>query len=176
MSRRAEQIIGVTDTFALGLLGKSDTLSYSSTMLESVLLDTELIFALNLLLCIVAGFAIGLERESRHKDAGISTHILVIMGSMLFTFLSVSVNDPETITRIASQVVVGIGFLGAGLIIKEGTTVRNLTTAASLWFAAAIGMAIGFEFYITAILSTIAAVLVPRIPHILELESPRNST
>ncbi len=124
----------------------------------------ELIFILNLVLCMIAGLLIGLERESRGKDAGISTHTLVIMGSMLFTFLSMYV-DASSPSRIAAQVVTGIGFLGAGLILKDGIAVRNLTTAASLWFAAAIGMAFGFGYYIVAIVSTIACVLVPRIPH-----------
>ncbi len=124
----------------------------------------ELVFILNLILCTVAGFFIGIERESRGKDAGISTHTLVIMGSMLFTMLSAM--DPLSTSRIAAQIVTGIGFLGAGLIIKEGTTVRNLTTAASLWFAAAIGMAFGFGFYTIGILATIAGVIIPRIPHI----------
>ncbi len=129
--------------------------------------DPNVVFMFNLGLSLLAGLAIGIERESRGKDAGISTHSLVIMGSMLFTFLSMQV-DPESTSRIAAQVVTGIGFLGAGLILKDGTTVRNLTTAASLWFAAAIGMAIGFQFYIAAILSTLVALLTLRIPHIIE--------
>ncbi len=129
--------------------------------------DPNVVFMFNLGLSLLVGLAIGIERESRGKDAGISTHSLVIMGSMLFTFLSMQV-DPESTSRIAAQVVTGIGFLGAGLILKEGTSVRNLTTAASLWFAAAIGMAIGFQFYIAAILSTLVALLALRIPHIIE--------
>ncbi|MCR4285923.1 MAG: MgtC/SapB family protein, partial [Candidatus Kaiserbacteria bacterium] len=107
-------------------------------MLES-LLSTDnfnLIFTFNVSLSVLAGFAIGIEREARHKDAGISTHTLVIMGSMLFTFISANI-EPDFASRIAAQVVMGIGFLGGGLILKDGTTVRNLTTAASLWFAAA---------------------------------------
>ncbi len=140
-------------------------------MFEDLIGQMEIVFLFNLLLCSVAGFLIGLERESRGKDAGISTHTLVIMGSMLFTFLSAMI-EPDYAARIAAQVVMGIGFLGGGLILKDGTTVRNLTTAASLWFAAAIGMAIGFgsKFYVIAILATLVAVLIPRIPHILKME------
>ncbi len=140
-------------------------------MFEQLIGQLEIVFLFNLLLCSVAGFLIGLERESRGKDAGISTHTLVIMGSMLFTFLSAMI-EPDYAARIAAQVVMGIGFLGGGLILKDGTTVRNLTTAASLWFAAAIGMAIGFgsKFYVIAILATLVAVLIPRIPHILKME------
>lgn len=121
-------------------------------------------FLLGLLLSIVLGFLIGVERESRGKDAGISTHVLVVAGSALFTLLSTAV-DPASTSRIAAQIVTGIGFLGAGLILKEGTTVRNLTTAASLWYAAAVGMAIGFGFYAIAAIGAIAAAIVPRIPH-----------
>ena len=118
-----------------------------------------------LLLSIILGFIIGAERESRDKDAGISTHIMVIAGSMFFTLISAAV-DPASTSRIAAQIVTGIGFLGAGLIIKEGASVRNLTTAASLWFAAAIGMAIGFGFILAAIVAAVASALIPRIPHI----------
>ena len=129
--------------------------------------DPNLIFVFNLAISLLAGLAIGIERESRGKDAGISTHSLVIMGSMLFTYLSMQV-DPASTSRIAAQVVTGIGFLGAGLILKEGTSVRNLTTAASLWFSAAIGMSFGFGFYVAGILSTFVALLTLRIPHIVE--------
>ncbi len=138
-------------------------------MIELVLANTELNFIFNLALSLLAGFLIGIERESRGKDAGVSTHSLVIMGSMLFTFLSAFV-EPEHSSRIAAQVVTGIGFLGAGLILKEGTTVRNLTTAASLWFSAAIGMAIGFGFYVVAIFSTLVAILILHIPHLVHPE------
>lgn len=123
----------------------------------------EMEFLIALLLSIVIGFAIGLERETRHKAAGVSTHILVISGSMLFSLLS-SVLDTAVPTQIAAQVVTGIGFLGAGLILKDGVNVHNLTTAASVWFAAAIGMALGFGFYGVALLAGIAAVFIPRIP------------
>jgi len=137
-------------------------------MIESLLVSQEARFAFNLLLSLLIGFIIGYERESKGKDAGISTHTLVIMGSMLFTFLSLNVVSDSTV-RIAAQVVTGIGFLGAGLILRDGTSVRNLTTAASLWFAAAIGMAIGFEFYVVAILSSFVAIITLRTPHMTEV-------
>ena len=136
-------------------------------MFETILFNQELVFIFNLALSLLVGVAIGIERESRHKDAGISTHTMVIMGSMLFTYLSFQV-EPEGAGRIAAQIVTGIGFLGAGLILKDGTTVRNLTTAASLWFSAAVGMAFGFGFYTIGILAALVAVLVPRIPHITD--------
>ena len=139
-------------------------------MVEALLAEQELTFILNLALSLLAGFLIGLERETRGKDAGISTHTLVIMGSMLFTFISAQMDGDQA--RIAAQVVTGIGFLGAGLILKDGVVVHNLTTAASLWFAAAIGMAFGFGFYTIGIFSTLVALLTLRIPHIA---SPRSS-
>ncbi len=138
-------------------------------MLGTVITQTELNFLFGLILSILAGFIMGLEREARGKDAGISTHILVIMGAMLFTFLSALV-DPLSTSRIAAQIVVGIGFLGGGLILKEGTTVRNLTTAASLWLAAAIGMAFGYGFYIIGFLTTVVGVIIPRIPHMMQTD------
>lgn len=122
-------------------------------------------FLIMLFCAVVIGFVIGIERESRGKDAGISTHILVITGAMLFTVLS-SVVDPASTSRIAAQIVTGIGFLGAGLILKEGGAVHNLTTAASLWCSAAIGMAIGFGLYEIAFITGIACTLIPRIPSI----------
>jgi putative Mg2+ transporter-C (MgtC) family protein len=134
-------------------------------MLNSMIGSVELEFIIDILLAVVLGFAIGAERESRGKDAGISTHSLVIVGAMLFTFMSMTV-DPASKSRIAAQIVSGIGFLGAGLIIKEGTTVKNLTTAASLWAAGAIGMAIGFGYSAIAIIATVAVLIIPRIPHL----------
>jgi putative Mg2+ transporter-C (MgtC) family protein len=125
--------------------------------------DGELL--LRLLLTVGLCGAIGLEREARGQVAGLRTHILVGLGAALFTLVSaygfdvggrgVTV-DP---TRIAAQIVTGIGFLGAGTIIRQGLTVRGLTTAASLWVAAAIGMAGGAGYYIGAVVTT-AAVLI----------------
>jgi putative Mg2+ transporter-C (MgtC) family protein len=134
-------------------------------MLDSIIGPVEIKYILDLLLAMVLGFAVGAERESRGKDAGISTHTLVIVGAMLFTFMSMTV-DPDSKSRIAAQIVSGIGFLGAGLIIKEGMSVKNLTTAASLWAAGAIGMAIGFGYAVIATISTLAMLIIPRIPHL----------
>jgi len=134
-------------------------------MLHSIIGPVEIEYVLDLLLAMTLGVVVGAERESRGKDAGISTHTLVIVGAMLFTFLSVTV-DPASKSRIAAQIVSGIGFLGAGLIIKEGMSVKNLTTAASLWAAGAIGMAIGFGYSAIATISTLAMLIIPRIPHL----------
>ncbi len=134
-------------------------------MYNFIFTNINTIFIINILLAVVLGYLIGAERESRGKDAGISTHILVLTGAMLFTFLS-GIVDPASKSRIAAQIVSGIGFLGAGLILKEGANVKNLTTAASIWFAGAIGMSIGFGFYFMAIFSSLITIVVPRIPHI----------
>ena len=97
----------------------------------------ELDFLIDIGLSLLAGFLIGAERESRGKPAGISTHCFVIGGSMIFTYLSAHV-DPNSSSRIAAQLVSGIGFLGAGIILKSEADERitNLTTAAAIWFAA----------------------------------------
>jgi len=108
--------------------------------------------------------AIGMERELRERAAGLRTHMLVGVGSALFTIVSAYawtdfifsreggvVFDP---TRIAAQIVTGIGFLGAGAIIRQGLSVRGLTTAAGLWVVAAIGMAVGAGYYSAAVIAT----------------------
>lgn len=123
-------------------------------------------FLLDLVLALICGLVIGIERERRNKPAGISTQTLVIGAAMLFSFLSktVSAGDP---TRIAAQIVSGVGFLGAGIILKSEKTgkVSNLTTAASVWYSAAIGMALGFNYHFVAIAATFYVVIINRIPH-----------
>ena len=135
------------------------------------LVGHELDFLVDILLSLAAGFAIGAERESRGKAAGISTNCFVIGGSMIFTYLSAAV-DPASTSRIAAQLVTGIGFLGAGIILKGEVEnkITNLTTAASIWFSASIGMAIGFNYYFVALVGVAFAVLVPRIPHISRIK------
>jgi putative Mg2+ transporter-C (MgtC) family protein len=122
-------------------------------------------FIKGLVVSLVLGYVMGAEREFRGKDAGISTNMFVITGAMIFTFLSMNV-DPASESRIAAQIVSGIGFLGAGLILKEGTGIKNLTTAASIWFAGAVGMLIGFGYITFAIISGVAGVIIPRVRHI----------
>jgi putative Mg2+ transporter-C (MgtC) family protein len=137
---------------------------------ESIPTGYELRFLIDIAIVLASGFAIGAERESRGKPAGISTHCLVIGGAMIFTFLS-SLVDPNSTSRIAAQIVSGIGFLGAGIILKSEVDrkITNLTTAAAIWFAASIGMAIGYEYYFLAAVATAFAVGVPRIPHISKM-------
>ncbi len=118
-----------------------------------------------LTLAAVLGGAIGFERELREREAGLRTHLLVCLGSALFTIISAYgfedfLNSGDQViradpTRIAAQIVTGIGFLGAGAIIRQGISVRGLTTAATLWVAAAIGMAAGAGYYPGAVLGTV---------------------
>ncbi len=107
------------------------------------------------------GGAIGLERELRERGAGLRTHLVVCVGSALFTLVSAYafVGPHVDPTRIAAQIVSGIGFLGAGAIIRQGLSVRGLTTAATLWLVAAIGMASGAGYYDAAIIATGGALL-----------------
>ena len=138
-------------------------------MVDALLTGHELGFLVRMGLTLVCGFLIGIERESRHKPAGISTHCFVIGGAALFTFISIAA-DPNSPARIAAQVITGVGFLGAGMILKsEAGTVTNLTTAAAIWFAAAIGMAIGLGWYLIGAMATIYAIAVPRIPHLSKI-------
>jgi putative Mg2+ transporter-C (MgtC) family protein len=119
---------------------------------------------LRLALAATLGGLIGVERELRERQAGLRTHLLVALGSGLFTIVgaygfheflnsgaSVVRTDP---TRIAAQIVTGIGFLGAGAIIRQGLSVRGLTTAATLWVVAAVGMAAGAGYYSVAVITT----------------------
>jgi putative Mg2+ transporter-C (MgtC) family protein len=122
-----------------------------------------------LALAVLLGGAIGFERELRDREAGLRTHMLVCLGSALFTIVSaygfsefLVSGDPvirADPTRIAAQIVTGIGFLGAGAIIRQGVSVRGLTTAATLWVAAAIGMAAGAGYYSGAIIATVVTLI-----------------
>lgn len=139
-------------------------------MLSQFISQNEINLIIDLFLSVISGYIIGAERESRGKNAGIGTHTMVITGSMAYTYIS-SMVDPMSESRIAAQIVSGIGFLGAGLIIKEGMNVRNLTTAASIWVSGSIGMAYGFNFHLMGLLVTLSVALIPSIPH-LNKKSP----
>lgn len=128
---------------------------------------------IRLLLGFVAGAIIGFERSSRRQVAGLRTHILIAMGSTLLMLLSIYLpqqfyterGDPG---RIAAQVVSGIGFLGAGAIIRLGNNIRGLTTAASLWFIAAVGLAIGGGMFLIAGIAVALGLITLRLLSIVE--------
>lgn len=121
-----------------------------------------LIMSLKLILAGVLGGIVGFERERREHPAGLRTHILVCLGSALIMIISQSFSSRGDPARIAAQIVSGIGFLGAGTILQQGSVVRGLTTAASLWTVAGIGMAVGVgsELTIYAWLAVIATLIV----------------
>ena len=125
----------------------------------------ELIGVMRLVAAAFLGGVIGLERQQRHKSAGLRTHLLVCLGSCLVMIISnklyqgvqgLTNADPA---RLAAQVVSGIGFLGAGTIMKEGLTIKGLTTAASLWVVAGVGIAVGAGYYIPAVATTVMSVM-----------------
>lgn len=121
---------------------------------------------LRLILATLAGGLIGLEREVVHKPAGIRTHMLVSLGSALFVLVTLT-TIPSEVARIIAGIATGIGFLGAGTIFKAKNEVQGLTTAASVWTVAAVGIAIGLGYYLMTI---IAAALILIILHLNKLE------
>jgi putative Mg2+ transporter-C (MgtC) family protein len=132
-------------------------------------LPLQLDLSFRLVAAALLGLAIGFEREIHGHPAGLRTHMLVALGSGLFTVLSAygfgegTAAAPIDPTRIAAQIVSGIGFLGAGAILKDGVVIRGLTTAASLWATSAVGMAAGAGEYVIATVST-AVILVSLWP------------
>lgn len=124
---------------------------------------------LSLLIATALGFLIGVEREFVGKEAGIRTYSLVSMGAALFTVISFDANFPDP-SRIISNIVVGIGFIGGGLIIFHENKVHGLTTAASLWVTAGIGIASGVGYYRLAMLSTALVIVVLFVLRKVKLE------
>ena len=138
---------------------------------------------LRLIISLILGFTLGLERELTNKYAGLRTHILVCLGACIFTLLSIygfptfapgdniivdNATGIRDTSRVAAQIVTGIGFIGAGTVLRNGPMVFGLTTAATLWIAASIGMACGAGMFGVAILSTIISVAVLTLIRIFE--------
>src|SRR6266508_618466 len=128
------------------------------------------VMVLRVVLAVVLGSALGIEREIDNQPAGFRTHVLICLGAALFGLISVHAFAPFEatrnstdvqidVTRVASQVVVGVGFLGGGAILKYGASVRGLTTAASMWVVAAVGLAVGVGYYWAAVAVTIATLI-----------------
>jgi len=111
-------------------------------------------FIIRILFCFILSILIGLERQFRHKTVGLRTNVLVSLGAFMFVSISFNLSNVDT-TRIAAQVVSGIGFLGAGIILKDGDRVKGLNTAATLWCVAAIGVLTAFGLVIEAFICTL---------------------
>ena len=127
----------------------------------------DLEIALRLVLAAVLGAVVGFQRERANKPAGLRTHILICLGAALFTVASIygfgSTGEPG---RVAAGVVVGIGFLGAGVIMhREGGIVAGLTTAATIWAMAGIGLAVGAGLYLASAVATVLVSIVLLLPH-----------
>ena len=131
-------------------------------MTPELAFDTQVNLGLRLTLGLVLGAVIGFEREFHRQPAGFRTHSLVALGSALFTIVSGFAFDGPGAdpTRIAAQIVSGIGFIGAGTILQYRGNIRGLTTAASLWSVAAVGMAAGAGMWILAIMATVLMLIV----------------
>lgn len=113
-----------------------------------------------LVLAAILGAAIGFERERTGKEAGLRTNILICVGAAMFTVLATRLATPGEATRITANIVTGIGFLGAGTIIRERGRVHGLTTAATIWVVAAVGMAAGGGLYLEAVGAAILVLLI----------------
>lgn len=114
---------------------------------------------LRLVLAVIAGGLIGLEREVFHKPAGVRTHMLVSLGSALFVLLTIE-TFPNEGARIIAGIATGIGFLGAGTIFKSKDEVHGLTTAASIWAVSAVGLAIGLGYYLMTMIAVILILII----------------
>jgi len=122
-------------------------------------MSIDLEIGMRLLISFAIGTAIGLEREYHSKAAGLRTMIMICLGSTIFTELSISMGGGFS-DRIASTIVTGVGFLGAGVIFKDGMTINGITTATTIWISAALGMAVGAGEYFIAIVSSVVVLIV----------------
>ena len=132
-------------------------------------MTTDWILITRLVIAGILGGAIGVEREFRAKEAGVRTHFIVALGSALFMIISQFAFEGKThdAARVAAQVVSGIGFIGAGVIIFQRNVIRGVTTAAGLWVAAAVGMACGDGMYSVAVAATLLTLLCLEMMHFI---------
>jgi len=129
-------------------------------MLDDNTLALDLRVAVTLVVAPLLGAAIGMERQWRQRMAGLRTNALVALGAAIFVAFSTMVDHEVSPTRVAAQVVSGIGFLGAGVIMRQGLNVRGLNTAATLWCAAAVGVLVGAGYVLAGTVSALLVVLV----------------
>jgi putative Mg2+ transporter-C (MgtC) family protein len=135
-----------------------------ATVVFDFMLDSMLIPYVKVLVAAVIGFVIGIERKTFHKHVGPRTYSLICLGSCVFTLASVMFEtDAGSGYRIAAQIVAGIGFLGAGVIWKYHDQIIGITTAASIWVVASLGVIVGFGFYGLALFTTILVIVILHI-------------
>jgi putative Mg2+ transporter-C (MgtC) family protein len=126
-------------------------------MMEYLEIDAEV--AIRILISFGIGLAIGFEREYQSKAAGLRTMIMICLGSTIFTEISISIGGSSP-DRIASNIITGIGFLGAGVIFKDGLTISGITTATTIWISAALGMAVGAGEYFIALAGCVVLLII----------------
>ncbi len=137
---------------------------------------------LSIILAVVLGGAVGMERELSGKSAGLRTNVLICLGAAVFTIISakMALQYDASVVRIAAQIVTGVGFIGAGAIIQDRGGVHGLTSAATIWLVASIGMACGANFYRLAVLTTLVAIIVlvglTKLAKPLERLAPKRKT
>lgn len=150
-----------------------DINAVKNAVVDFFLENPEWIYLFRIFVACLCGGAIGIERTLRQKDAGFRTHVIVALGASLFMIISkygfLDMLQYEGIradaSRIASNVVTGISFLGAGMIFIKGTNIKGLTTAAGIWSTAAVGMAIGCGLYITGVIATVIIIIIQILFH-----------
>ena len=136
-----------------------------SNMLQNFRIE-QMLWTVDLLCAALLGFCIGLERKFREKEAGVKTHTIVAFGSALMMVISRHAFDAAADTaRVAAQIVAGIGFLGAGIIVYKRNVVHGLTTAAGVWTTAGVGMACGGGLYLVALVATVCLILIHWVLH-----------
>lgn len=139
--------------------------------MQDILDSTDL---LKMSLSLIAGIALGLEREIKDKAAGLKTISIICLGATLFTILSMRLGGKDNATQIAAYVVSGVGFLGAGAIFKDGLNIHGLTTAGIIWMTAAVGMSIGFgEYWLAGMFLTASFLAMQMIPRITNWITPK---
>ena len=143
-------------------------------MIETFLQTDWLVVITKIVLATALGYLIGMERELHGKAVGTRTISLIAIGSALYVLMSPSITGGDN-SRIIAQVVSGIGFLGAGIIFKHGDTVRGLTTAATVWCAAAIGCLCGYGMFAEAIVGTTAVIVVNLLFKHLKKSDPKET-
>jgi putative Mg2+ transporter-C (MgtC) family protein len=154
-------------------------IEYTKRKMVEIFMNEQAELALRLLLSFVVGILLGLEREQRQKPAGLRTHALVCLGASLFTIAGITgfpQDQGATLVRnidparVAAQIVTGVGFIGGGIIFKEHDHIRGITTAASIWLTAGIGMGLGAGLYLLSGVATLLGLIGLKLDKMLQKE------